>query len=137
MSINEAKSCSSNSSLRGWWLSEQPPVLSCGCFSSGVDASLTPVSLTVARFFSGLQKLILMSLYTTGRDERHFSDPNQFRPERWLRDRDRSGQVNSWACLPFGLGARSCIGRRVAEVQMQFLIARVRFLAVASDCAKS
>lgn len=69
-------------------------------------------------------KLILMSLYTTGRDERHFSEPNQFRPERWLRDRDRSGQVNSWACLPFGLGARSCIGRRVAEVQMQFLIAR-------------
>lgn len=69
-------------------------------------------------------KLILMSLYTTGRDEQHFSDPHAFRPERWLRDRDRAGQVNSWACLPFGLGARSCIGRRVAEVQMQFLIAR-------------
>ncbi|KAH8041661.1 hypothetical protein HPB51_017463 [Rhipicephalus microplus] len=47
-----------------------------------------------------------------------------FKPERWLRDGDRTGQVNSWACLPFGLGARSCIGRRVAEVQMQFLIAR-------------
>ncbi|XP_065309170.1 cytochrome P450 315a1, mitochondrial [Dermacentor albipictus] len=69
-------------------------------------------------------KLILMSLYTTGRDEQHFSEPHAFRPERWLRDRDRMGQVNSWACLPFGLGARSCIGRRVAEVQMQFLIAR-------------
>ncbi|KAH6934046.1 hypothetical protein HPB50_019788 [Hyalomma asiaticum] len=69
-------------------------------------------------------KLILMSLYTTGRDPQHFSDPHTFRPERWLRDQDRAGQVNSWACLPFGLGVRSCIGRRVAEVQMQFLIAR-------------
>lgn len=70
-------------------------------------------------------KLILMSLYTTGRDERQFTEPNEFRPERWLRDGDRASQSsNSWACLPFGLGARSCIGRRVAEVQMQSLIAR-------------
>ncbi|XP_064461292.1 cytochrome P450 315a1, mitochondrial-like [Ornithodoros turicata] len=67
-------------------------------------------------------KLILMSLYTTGRDERHFTDPHAFRPERWLRDQQE--HVNSWACLPFGLGVRSCIGRRVAEVQMQSLIAR-------------
>lgn len=67
-------------------------------------------------------KLILMSLYTTGRNEQHFAEPHAFRPERWLRDQQE--QVNSWACLPFGLGARSCIGRRVAEVQMQSLIAR-------------
>lgn len=71
-------------------------------------------------------KLILMSLYTTGRDARSFSSPNEFQPERWLRDRSAPAatQANSWACLPFGLGARSCIGRRVAEVQMQFLLAR-------------
>ncbi|OQR70919.1 cytochrome P450-like [Tropilaelaps mercedesae] len=69
-------------------------------------------------------KLILMSLYTTGRDPNSFSEPDAFRPDRWLRENRPESNVNSWACLPFGLGARSCIGRRVAEVQMQFLLAR-------------
>lgn len=66
-----------------------------------------------------------MSLYTMGRDPKNFADPESFRPERWLREnRSSESQANSWACLPFGLGSRSCIGRRVAEVQMQFLLAR-------------
>ncbi|XP_003743235.1 cytochrome P450 315a1, mitochondrial [Galendromus occidentalis] len=69
-------------------------------------------------------KLILMSLYTTGRDPKSFPEPNSFKPERWLRENRSESKVDSWACLPFGLGSRSCIGRRIAEVQMQFLLAR-------------
>lgn len=65
-----------------------------------------------------------MSLYTTGRDPNSFADAADFRPDRWLREKRSESQINSWACLPFGLGSRSCIGRRVAEVQMQFLLAR-------------
>ncbi|XP_023236716.1 cytochrome P450 315a1, mitochondrial-like [Centruroides sculpturatus] len=68
-------------------------------------------------------KLILMSLYTTGRDEKQFENPNKFMPERWIRQ-EQQDVVNTHACLPFGIGSRSCIGRRVAEMKMQFLIAR-------------
>lgn len=70
-----------------------------------------------------------MSLYTTGRKSHYFSFPDQFMPERWIRDKDAAHHqvINSHACLPFGLGVRSCIGRRVAEIQMQFLLSRVRF----------
>lgn len=65
-----------------------------------------------------------MSLYTAGRDPKSFKDPEAFLPDRWLRENRSESQVDSWACLPFGLGPRSCIGRRVAEVQMQLLLAR-------------
>lgn len=71
--------------------------------------------------------MIVMSLYSTGRMSRYFPRPNSFEPERWTRDEMRQLQdvLHSAACLPFGLGVRSCIGRRVAEMQMQFLLSRV------------
>ncbi|XP_013779180.1 cytochrome P450 315a1, mitochondrial-like [Limulus polyphemus] len=69
-------------------------------------------------------KLILMSLYTTGRDPKYFPNPNQFVPDRWLRNRDIHDVISTFASLPFGYGPRSCIGRRVAEIQMELLLAR-------------
>ncbi|XP_076344520.1 cytochrome P450 315a1, mitochondrial-like isoform X2 [Tachypleus tridentatus] len=69
-------------------------------------------------------KLILMSLYTTGRDAKYFPNPNQFLPDRWLRNRDIHDVINTFASLPFGYGPRSCIGRRVAEIQMELFLAR-------------
>lgn len=71
-------------------------------------------------------KMIVMSLYSTGRNEKYFKSAESFRPERWMRNKkDGHEVINSYAYLPFGLGTRSCIGRRVAEVQMQLLLARV------------
>ena len=71
--------------------------------------------------------MIVMSLYTTGRDARYFPDPDSFRPERWLRDSETRAHAvqEPHAFIPFGVGVRSCIGRRVAEMQMQFLLSRV------------
>lgn len=95
--------------------------------SSSVNA-LSLCSLRQCRlpdeYYISPQKLILMSLYTTGRDPKSFPEPDSFKPERWLRENRADSKVDSWACLPFGLGSRSCIGRRIAEVQMQFLLAR-------------
>lgn len=70
--------------------------------------------------------MLVMSLYTAGRDCKYFKDPDTFDPERWVRDPNtRLHQVSHpHACIPFGLGVRSCIGRRVAEMQMQFLLSR-------------
>lgn len=65
-------------------------------------------------------------MYTSGRNDDYFDEPEQFMPERWVRDVNGKNQVkNNFACLPFGLGARGCIGRRVAEIQMQFFLCRV------------
>lgn len=72
-----------------------------------------------------LQKLVLMSMFTTSRDPKYFPNPDQFNPARWLRKGNSRETIATHACLPFGLGARSCVGRRVAEVQMHLLLARV------------
>ena len=44
------------------------------------------------------------------RDPRLFPEPHRFRPERWT-----SGQANETGFLPFGGGARRCIGEHLAN----------------------
>ncbi|KAK3092315.1 hypothetical protein FSP39_001212 [Pinctada imbricata] len=56
-----------------------------------------------------------------------FTDPNAFRPERWMRD-SLNRSKHSFATLPFGFGARSCIGQRFAEQEIHVLIAKVKLL---------
>ncbi|KAK3096703.1 hypothetical protein FSP39_002562 [Pinctada imbricata] len=58
-----------------------------------------------------------------------FDDPDEFKPERWLRNTDeRHRNVHSHALLPFGIGSRSCIGRRFAEMEMHTCITKVYFI---------
>lgn len=58
-----------------------------------------------------------------------FHDADQFLPERWLRSnnhRKLPHDISPLACLPFGYGARNCIGRRFAE--QQILLAVIKTL---------
>ena len=52
--------------------------------------------------------------------EKHFANSLQFQPERWLRDGKDAGKDrgNPFLLLPFGFGARMCIGRRFAEQEL-------------------
>ncbi|XP_064536704.1 cytochrome P450 CYP12A2-like [Drosophila montana] len=104
--------------------------------------------LTSANVRSTRQELVLSS-YTVPpgseiamvhlnlwRDEQHFSQPDQFIPERWLRQKqhDSSGSngrpmatksSHPFAYLPFGFGSRSCIGRRIAEMELEVGVSRL------------
>ncbi|NWV43145.1 CP27B protein, partial [Grantiella picta] len=85
------------------------------------------------------QTLITLCHYATSRDSRFFPAPDAFCPERWLRHRDTgdtagdsgdtaghpSGPGHPFASLPFGLGPRSCVGRRLAELQLHMALAQV------------
>ncbi|XP_057319460.1 cytochrome P450 CYP12A2-like isoform X2 [Microplitis mediator] len=55
----------------------------------------------------------------------HFSRPEEFLPERWLRNNDTdikaSKDAHPFAYMPFGFGPRTCIGRRFAELEMETL----------------
>ncbi|XP_053860577.1 25-hydroxyvitamin D-1 alpha hydroxylase, mitochondrial [Vidua macroura] len=86
------------------------------------------------------QTLITLCHYATSRDSRFFPAPDAFRPERWLRHRDTGdtpgdtpgdapgdalGPRHPFASLPFGLGPRSCVGRRLAELQLHMALAQI------------
>lgn len=68
---------------------------------------------------------IIFSLYTTSRMNIYFKESLEIKPERWVRSvaDTLSTDRHPYASLPFGVGARSCIGKRLAELQIHLLIA--------------
>lgn len=61
----------------------------------------------------------------TGNMEEYVSDAKTFKPSRWLKDNSNE-TVHPFASLPYGYGARMCLGRRFADLEMQVLLAKVR-----------
>ncbi|KAM4582965.1 1,25-dihydroxyvitamin D(3) 24-hydroxylase, mitochondrial [Fundulus diaphanus] len=60
--------------------------------------------------------VLMINSHALGFNEEHFEDGKKFKPERWLRE---SSTINPFAHVPFGIGKRMCIGRRLAELQLQ------------------
>ena len=55
-----------------------------------------------------------------GRDEKLFTDPLICRPEHWLRKDSEFEGAAALASLPFGQGARMCIGKLNLAYPRQF-----------------
>lgn len=71
----------------------------------------------------------MMTLFTSN-DERHHEKPREFIPERWLKDNNDAGcphakDANPFSYLPFGFGARMCLGRRIAELELEVAMLRI------------
>ncbi|XP_066543341.1 cytochrome P450 27C1 isoform X2 [Amia ocellicauda] len=62
--------------------------------------------------------------YSTSLEEECFPSASTFRPERWVR-KDTNDHVDNFGSIPFGYGIRSCIGKRVAELEMHLALAQV------------
>lgn len=61
----------------------------------------------------------MLNTRVLGSDEENFEDSSQFRPERWLQEKKK---INPFAHLPFGVGKRMCVGRRLAELQLHLAV---------------
>ncbi|KIM26275.1 hypothetical protein M408DRAFT_194729 [Serendipita vermifera MAFF 305830] len=66
----------------------------------------TPVTVPIPK--GSILHLISSALHT---NPRYWAEPNEFKPERFL------GNWPKHAFIPFSGGARSCIGRRFAEIE--------------------
>ncbi|CDQ76539.1 unnamed protein product [Oncorhynchus mykiss] len=77
--------------------------------------------------------VLMINSHALGANEEYFEHSNLFKPERWLRE---SRPINPFAHVPFGIGKRMCIGRRLAELQLQLALCWVvrDYEVVATDC---
>jgi cytochrome P450 len=67
--------------------------------------------------------LIIMSTQDSSLKESNFDDAALFKPDRWLQA--DSKDYHAFASVPFGYGARKCLGQNVAETMMTILTIRV------------
>lgn len=62
----------------------------------------------------------------------YFGSPEEFVPERWLKNENATScpmqdkKIHPYVSLPFGYGRRSCLGRRLAETELNILLAKVK-----------
>ncbi|KAF3422421.1 LOW QUALITY PROTEIN: hypothetical protein E2986_02542 [Frieseomelitta varia] len=65
---------------------------------------------------------VLVNSFLLHRDARYFSEPDSYRPERFLPDGPR---YPSYAFIPFSAGSRNCIGWKYATMIVKVLILHV------------
>jgi len=64
------------------------------------------------------------AIYALSRSAEHFTDPDSFRPERWLATERKPDEIfNAKASLPFLTGPYHCVGRNFAWQEMRYTVA--------------
>ncbi|KAG8338328.1 hypothetical protein J6590_005873 [Homalodisca vitripennis] len=67
--------------------------------------------------------LLLTSNYIMCRNPKYFKNPLHFRPERWLSSERL--EYSQFAFAPFGIGVRSCVGRRIAMLELETFLLNI------------
>jgi cytochrome P450 len=80
-------------------------------------------AVTLGEYHIPAGTTVVLPPWVCHRDERFWTEPETFRPERWL---DSAGADRpSYAYFPFGGGPRHCVGRRLAMRILQRVVAEV------------
>jgi cytochrome P450 len=65
--------------------------------------------------------------YVIHRDREVFGmDADEFRPERWLEDEERTRIMEKYI-LSWGYGTRTCLGKNIAQLQVQKMVIQVSY----------
>jgi cytochrome P450 len=65
---------------------------------------------------------LMLPQWAVHRSDRWWDDPEQFEPERWTTERQQ--ERPRFAYFPFGGGPRHCIGKHLAKLEAQLILAR-------------
>uniref|UniRef100_A0A1A9VZ41 Cytochrome P450 n=1 Tax=Glossina brevipalpis TaxID=37001 RepID=A0A1A9VZ41_9MUSC len=70
---------------------------------------------------------IMMGVMALSNTETYFPKSDIFLPERWLKNNESTElkSKNPFVYSPFGFGPRSCIGRRIAQMEIESLVGRL------------
>nr|QZM07456.1 cytochrome P450 monooxygenase CYP301A1 [Lasioderma serricorne] len=66
---------------------------------------------------------VVFPTLVTGKMEEFVSEADKFMPERWMKN--STHKIHPFASLPYGYGARMCLGRRFADLEIQILLAKL------------
>lgn len=86
-----------------------------------------PVDTVISGYQLPKHTDVAMCVMITSTSEKYFKRPKEFIPERFLKSTPcpELKSQHPFAYLPFGFGSRMCIGRRLAELEMQVLTIRL------------
>ncbi|XP_053997434.1 probable cytochrome P450 12a5, mitochondrial [Hylaeus anthracinus] len=84
---------------------------------------LLPKTISLHGYVIPKGTFVIMANQITSQREENYEDPEKFRPERWLTSFSEGN--TDFSCLPFGYGARSCLGKNMAETTMMLLTAKL------------
>jgi len=102
-----------NETLRLW-----PPV------PAGMQAWLGPEGATLAGEFIPGGTLVRVNLWGLMRDEKNFTEPERFAPERWMDEEETGPKVlNRAAFFPFSMGPHVCAGQQLAKMELRLVLA--------------
>jgi cytochrome P450 len=69
---------------------------------------------------------IEIPIYLLHRHPKYWTDPEEFKPERWLRQHEsREKKFHRFAFLPFSAGGRNCIGQRMGIYEAKLILAPI------------
>ena len=83
------------------------------------------VDLVIGGYTVPRGTLILWSAYLAGRDPEAWPDPLTFDPDRFVDPTPEQKALADTAWVPFGRGARNCIGFALAQMELTLIIARL------------
>ncbi|HEX3785440.1 MAG TPA: cytochrome P450 [Pseudonocardiaceae bacterium] len=81
----------------------------------------TEVDLDGVRLPAGTE--VVFSPHALHHDPRNFTEPHRFDPDRWSAE--RVGEIPKGAFIPFGSGARQCIGNAFAQTEIALVAATI------------
>ena len=90
------------------------PVPMAGLRVATKDFMLGDIEIEKGTFLQG-------TLAGAAHSSKYFSEPEKFRPERWIEKTDR-GTVETSTHLPFSAGARRCIGEQLALIESKVML---------------
>ncbi len=83
------------------------------------------VDVSVGGYLIPKGTLILWSAHLAGRNADAWPDPLEFDPDRFVGLDDRQRALADMAWVPFGRGARNCIGFALAQMELILIVARL------------
>jgi cytochrome P450 family 4 len=66
---------------------------------------------------------LVIPIHLLHRHPDHWTNPEEFRPERWLDQESKN--LHRFCFIPFSAGGRNCVGQRFAEFEAKLIIANV------------